>query len=234
LKISGHLEHFDAEEVSRELMHYGHLVTGNLRGDFYLEGRAGKTFLPTSRGEFNVEINDGVLKKFSALAKIFSILNVSQLFSLKLPDMASGGMPFQRAAGTVHLDQGQLNSENIRVDSHAMNLSVVGHMDLEKKKVDAVVGVKPLGTVDKILTHIPIAGWILTGEDKALVTAYFEIKGDIGDPEVKAVPMTSISKKARGIFTRIFGLPEKMITETRDLFKEKNEPGQAAPAAPTP
>ena len=234
LKISAHLENFDAEAVSKELLRYGHLVSGALRGDFYLEGRTGKTFLPTSRGEFNVEIRKGVLKKFSALSKVFSILNVSQLFSLKLPDMATDGMPFERATGTVHMHKGLLTSENIWVDSEAMNLSVVGTMDLVKKKTDTVLGVKPLGTVDKIITHIPIAGYILAGEDKALVTAYFDIKGDIQDPVVEAVPMASISNKAKGIFKRIFGLPEKVITETKELFKEKKQPEQPSSQGAAP
>ncbi|MBN2428164.1 MAG: AsmA-like C-terminal domain-containing protein [Deltaproteobacteria bacterium] len=226
LKISGHLENFDAEAVSKELLRYGHLVSGTLRGDFHLEGRTGKIFLPTSKGEFNIEIRKGVLKKFNALSKVFSILNVSQLFSLKLPDMATDGMPFKRATGTIHMHNGLLTSENIWVDSEAMNLSVVGSMDLVKKKTDTVLGVKPLGTVDKIITHIPIAGYILAGEDKALVTAYFDIKGDIQNPVVEAVPMASISNKAKGIFKRIFGLPEKVMTETKELFREKKQPEQ--------
>jgi len=229
LKISGHVENFDAEDVSNELIRYGGLVSGTLRGDFYLEGRIGKTYLPTSRGEFNVEIQKGVLKKFNALSKVFSILNVSQIFALKLPDMATEGMPFNRATGTVQMRKGLLTSENIWVDSDAMNLSLVGNMNLVEKKVDAVLGVKPLGTVDKIITHIPLAGWILAGEDKALVTAYFEVKGKVGNPQVKAIPMASISKKAQGIFKRIFKLPEKMITETGEIFRGEKPPEKKQP-----
>jgi hypothetical protein len=36
--------------------------------------------------------------------------------------------------------------------------------------------------------------------------------------------MTSISKKTQGIFKRIFKLPEKMITETEELFRERAKP----------
>ncbi len=221
LKISGHVENFDAEAVSTELIRHGSLVSGTLRGDFYLEGRTGSTFLPTSRGEFNVEIQKGVLKKFKALSKVFSLLNISQILSLKVPDMATDGMPFNRATGTVQMRQGLLSSENVWVDSEAMNLSLVGNMNLVEKKTDVILVVKPLGTVDKIITKIPLAGWILAGEDKALVTAHFQIKGKTGDPDVEAIPMTSLSRKAQGIFRRIFNLPEKMISDTEELFREK-------------
>jgi uncharacterized protein involved in outer membrane biogenesis len=224
LKISGHVENFDAEAVSTELIRHGSLVSGTLRGDFYLEGRVGSTFLPTSRGEFNVEIRKGVLKKFEALSKVFSLLNISQILALKIPDMATDGMPFNRATGTVQMRQGLLSSENVWVDSEAMNLSLVGNMNLVEKKTDVILVVKPLGTVDKIITKIPVAGWILAGEDKALVTAHFQIKGKTGAPEVEAIPMTSISRKAQGIFRRIFKLPEKMISDTEELFREKENP----------
>ena len=50
----------------------------------------------------------------------------------------------------------------------------------------ANIGVQPLQTVDKVVSHIPIVGWILTGKDKTLITAYFEAKGKVEDPQVKA------------------------------------------------
>ena len=43
-------------------------------------------------GNVRVQMEKGTLKKFSALSKIFSILNVSQLLKFQLPDMAVGGM----------------------------------------------------------------------------------------------------------------------------------------------
>lgn len=218
LKMSGHLENFDAAAVQHEILKMRGLITGTLHGDFYLEGEPGSNFLRSSLGGFSLQIKDGVLRKFPFLSKVFSLLNVSQILTFNLPDMAQEGMPFKRLKGNLSLSKGILSTEDLFVDSNAMNLSLVGNADLAEKKLDMVLGVKPLRTVDKIVTHIPIAGWLLTGEEKALITAHFEIKGKAEDPDVTPIPITSVSEKVLGIFKRVLGLPGKVVTDVGDLL----------------
>lgn len=222
LKISGHLENFDAAAIYRELLKRKGLVTGTLRGDFYLEGKAGKEFLPTSLGGFDMKVEKGVLRKFQFLSKVFSLLNVSQILTFRLPDMSLEGMPFNNLKGSFALHRGVLSTEDLLVDSNAMNLSLVGDMDLKKQTLDLTLGVKPLQTVDKIVTNIPLAGWILTGKEKALITVYFRIKGKSEDPEVIPIPVTSVSEKVLGIFKRVLQLPGKVITDMGDILGGEN------------
>jgi hypothetical protein len=223
LKISGHLENIDAAALHHELLKKRGLITGILSGDFYLEGRAGSEFLTTSLGGFDLKVRDGVLLKFKFLSRVFSLLNVSQILSLKLPDMNQKGMPFERLTGTFSLRSGVLSTEDLFIKSNAMNLSLVGDSDLGKGKVDMVLGVKPLGTVDKIITQIPIAGWLLAGEEKALITAHFHIKGRSDDPEVIPVPITSVSEKVRGVFRRVLELPGKVVTDMENVLGGEKE-----------
>ncbi len=219
LRISGHVEDVDAAAVHQQLLRQKSLVNGSLRGDFYLQGRAGSDFLPTSMGGFSVEIRQGVLRKFKSLSKVFSLLNVSQILALKLPDMDREGMPFETVTGTFHLTRGILSSEDLFIASNAMNLSLIGQLDLKKDQIDAVLGVKPLGTVDKIVTNIPLAGWVLTGKEKALITAHFVIKGPTTNPDVVPVPISSLSKQVFGIFRRVLGLPGKVVEDVGGLLR---------------
>ncbi len=219
LRISGHMENVDAAAIYHDLLKKQGLITGALRGDFYLEGRAGREFLPTSLGGFSMEVSQGVLRKFQVLGKVFSLLNISQIFALRLPDMALEGMPFNRLSGNFALHRGILSTEDLFLDGNAMNLSLVGQTDLKTGQQDFLLGVKPLRTVDKIITRIPIAGWILAGEDKALITAHFHITGSADNPEVIPVPITSVSKKVLGIFRRVLGLPGKMIDDPEGLVR---------------
>ncbi len=219
LRISGHVEDVDAAAVHQQLLRQKSLVNGALRGDFYLQGRAGAEFLPTSLGNFSLEIRNGVLRKFKFLAKVFSLLNVSQILALKLPDMDEEGMPFDRLAGTFLLKEGVLSSEDLFIEGNAMNLSLVGQFNLIQQRLDAVMGVKPLRTVDKIITKIPLAGWLLAGEEKALITAHFSITGPTSDPDVLPVPINSISEKALGIFKRVLGLPGKVVGDVNEVLQ---------------
>lgn len=219
LKISGHAEEFDAASVYQQLLKRKGLVSGTLRADFYLEGEVGKTFLASSNGGASFAVRQGVLHKFQALGKVFSLLNVSQLLTLRLPDMTTEGMPFDQLSATLALRNGVLSSEDLFIDSNAMNLSLVGRIDLPRDELDLLLGIKPLGTVDKIVTRIPIAGWLLAGEEKALITAHFQISGHSAAPVVTAIPISSLSKQVLGIFQRVLGLPGKMLDDVGGLLQ---------------
>ncbi|TYO98320.1 uncharacterized protein DUF3971 [Geothermobacter ehrlichii] len=225
LKIAGHAENFPAAAIHRDLLQQKSLLSGTLRGDFYLEGEAGRNFIPTLDGGVSLEVRDGVLNKFAFLSKVFSLLNVSQLFAFKLPDLVEKGMPYQSLTVTVSIEQGIVHTEDLLLRSEAMDLSFVGDYDLPRNRLDAVVGVKPLKTVDRIITKIPIAGWILGGRERALVTAHFKITGDASKPQVEAIPVTSLSKKIFGIFKRVLTLPGEVLTDPgKVLLPQPSDP----------
>ena len=163
-------------------------------------------------------MREGSLQKFATLSKISSILNVSQLFKLQLPDMVSGGMPYKSITGTLAIRDGTISTSDLFLDSNAMNISCVGKIDMIREEIDATFGVEPMQTVDKVVSHIPVVGWILTGKNKALVTAYFEAKGKLDNPKVSAVPVKYIAKGVFDIFKRVFELPAKLITNTGEVI----------------
>lgn len=219
LTLTGNLSGVDAGQLQADLLRNPGLISGSMDGAFYLQGPAGPELLIRGKGGADIRMKNGVLYRFSFLSKVFSLFNVSQIFSFRLPDMAQKGMPFKRLDATLRLDEGHLETEDLIVESNAMNLSLVGNWDLRQDRLNLVMGVKPFGTVDKIVSSIPLAGWILTGESKALITAHFRISGPSGDPDVDAIPVTSVSEKVLGIFQRVLGLPGKVIEDVGELFQ---------------
>jgi hypothetical protein len=218
LRISGHAQDVDALEVYRELLNQKNIVRGKLRGDFYLSGEIGPSYLPSSYGNFSIQVHDGVLHQFSVLSKVFSLLNVSQIFALQLPDMDVEGMPFDLLAANFHLDKGILKSEDLKIHSEAMNQSYTGQINLVDKEVDLALAIQPLGTVDKIVSRIPIAGWLLTGEDKAFLTAHFRVKGKTSDVSVETMPLDTLSEPTIGLLRRTLGLPFKLFEDPQILW----------------
>lgn len=220
LQVSGHAERVDVDRFYQKFFKTKGLATGKLTSDFVLSGRGtGDRFLRTSDGHVHARIEQGVLRQFKTLAKVFSFLNVSQVFKGNLwPDMDKEGMPFNFVEGSFTLKKGILRTENLRVDSEAMNLSVVGDIDLRKETLDMIMGVKPLITVDRVVKRIPIAGWLLSGDEEALVMAHYKITGKQQDPKVEPIPGTSVSKKVLGIFKRVLTLPGKVVTDPGRVF----------------
>lgn len=207
---------FSALDISRE-------VTGTLtmHSDLTARGNTLAEIKKSSLGNIRLQMNNGKLRKFNTLSKVFSILNVSQLLKFRLPDMASGGMPYSSIKGSIAVKDGILTTNDLFISSNAINISIVGTADIVKEELNLTLGAQPLQTVDKIVNRIPIVGWLLTGKDKDLLTAYFEAKGKWSDPQVSAIPVKSMSKGLLNIFVRAFELPVRLFTDTGEVILGK-------------
>jgi uncharacterized protein involved in outer membrane biogenesis len=214
------LDKMSAEQIMKYAGSEKVSMTGTLtmKGDLTVEGATLSDLKKTARGTATVVMEKGSLNKFAVLSKVFSILNVSQLLKFQLPDMITEGMPFTSIKGTFSLKDGILSSNDLFVKSNAMNMSIVGETDIIREELNLNIGIQPLQTVDKIVSHIPVVGWILTNETKSLITLYFRAQGKLGDPTVNAIPVTSMSKGVWDIFKRLFQLPEKLITDTGEVI----------------
>jgi len=213
------LEHINAErllqafDIPRE-------VTGtlNVQGDVIARGAAWADIKQTASGNVKLHLEKGTLRKFNFLSKVFSILNVSQLLKFQLPDMVSGGMPYNEIKGNIAIKDGVASSRNLFIRGDAINMSIIGKADFVKEELELTIGVQPLQTVDKIVNRIPVVGWLLTGKGKAVLTAYFEAKGKWSNPTVTAIPVKSMAKGVLNIFRRVFELPVRLFTDTGEVI----------------
>jgi len=172
----------------------------------------------TLQGSVELHFEKGVINKYATISKIFSILNISQLLSFRLPDMVTTGMPYDRLDGTITLKDGVASTGDLTLATPSINMAAVGTADLVSRKLDLVVGVELLQTIGKVVSRIPVVGWILTGSNKRFLVTYFEAKGDWNDPKVSAVPVSSISGGVTNIFKRILKLPAELVTKPGEVI----------------
>ena len=88
-----------------------------------------------------------------------------------------------------------------------MRITLIGKVDIGKNTVEARIGVHPLVTIDTILSSVPIAGYILTGKDKAFISYFYEVKGNVDDPKIEAIPLKSIEEPSWGTIKRLLETP---------------------------
>ena len=185
----------------------------------------------SASGVMTLKVERGTLKRFNSLSKVISILNVSQLLSFSLPDMARDGMPFNQISATVGVKNGILTTQDFFIESNVMHVTTVGSIDIVKETLDMLIGVQPLQTVDRIVSRIPVVGWILSGGDGSLITTYFEAKGSWENPEVTAIPVKTMAKGTLDIFRRVFELPVRLFTDSGEVIlgnqKERPKAGEA-------
>ena len=125
--------------------------------------------------------------------------------------------PYEQIAGKFSLNKGIASTENFIYEDKKRRSSLVGTFDLNKYEMDTVLGVAPLAALDKFLTKIPVFGKILTsGDEESLVKTYFTVKGKFDNPEIKAIPFTSLTKKVVGIFQGFWQTPKYILNPQRE------------------
>jgi len=196
------------------------LIVGSLsaQGELAARGETVADLKKTAQGRITVNMGKGVIRDYPILSKIFSILNVSQLFKFQLPDMVSDGMPYNEMKAAFTFQDGFVSTNDLFVKSNAMNIAAVGKTDLIREEIDATFGIQPLQTVDKIVSRIPVVGWIITGKEGTFVTTYFQAKGKLNNPTVTAIPLQAMATGVFDIFKRVFQLPVKIFTNTGEVL----------------
>ena len=179
---------------------------------------SGKIALDIQSGKINQDrLKRGVRRLFSSIPQ-----------STPLEEDESS--PFREISGDFISEGGVLKTENFIFETKNRRTSIVGDFDLLNDQMDTVVGVAPMAQLDRFLTKIPLVGKIITGGDeKSLLKTYYAVKGDFNDPEISAIPFTSLGKKVIGIFQGILQTPKDILAPITD-----NLPDATPSPSPTP
>ena len=229
-EIKPRLSNMEAKSFIRTLLQKGkeqkvmltgrvHIDKVELRG----EGEDSQKLKESLQGGLRVEFENGVIERGNILAKIFSILNVSQLLRGRFPDLKTKGLPYHHILANIQIKDGIASTDNFLVDSDAMKITLLGKVDLGKNLIDARIGVHPLVTLDTVVSNVPVAGYILTGKDKAFLSYVFEVKGDLDDPKIEDVPIKGLGESSWGIIKRLLETPLRPFQKAPSSNKEKND-----------
>jgi len=184
-----------------------------LQSELTAKGESTAELKKTVRGPVELHFERGIIYKLPLVSKIFSLLNVSQLLDFRLPDLASEGMPYDHIDGNFTFRDGSVATSDLSVQSKSINMTLIGKSDLVKEEIDATIGVQPLQTVGKIISRIPVIGWLLTGKSREVLVVYYTARGPWGNPTVTSTSTAALSKGVVDIFKRIYNLPDDLITK---------------------
>jgi hypothetical protein len=145
------------------------------------------------------------------LAKILGLLNLTEIFMGKVPDLVGEGFAYDSMKASGNLHNGKLTMKEGIMDCPSMKIVWQGDIDLTEKKMDLTVLVAPLKTADRIIEKIPWFGWILGG---TLISIPIKVTGDINDPTVTPLSPSAVGSEILGIMKRILQLPVKVIPFT--------------------
>ena len=192
-------------------------------GSFNLEGellsKARPAAFPRSlTGELQFTAEQGRIYRFGMLAKIFALLNVTEIYRGAVPDLTGKGFAYNSIVANGKFEDGKLIIKDTSIDSPSMGIAIEGNIDLIKKKVNLVVLVAPFKTVDRIVKLIPLIGNIMGGN---LISIPFRAIGNLGDPDVIPLSPTAVGSGLLGILERTLKLPITIIQPVLPGSKEK-------------
>ena len=194
-------------------------------GSFNLEGelmsKARPTAFPKSlTGNLQFTAAQGRIYRFGMLAKIFALLNVTEIYRGEVPDLTGKGFAYNSMVINGVFEDGKLIIKDTLIDSPSMGIAIEGNIDLIKKKVNLVVLVAPFKTIDRIVKLIPLFGNIMGGN---LISIPFRAIGDLGDPDVIPLSPTAVGSGLLGILQRTLKLPITIIQPVLPGSKDKKK-----------
>jgi hypothetical protein len=189
------------------------IVTGtyNLNGELLSKSKP-EALAQSLAGNLSFSAKDGRIYRLGLLAKILSILNLTEIYRGEVPDLTGEGFAYRSMTAHAEIKGGKLIMKECSIDGVSMGIACEGNIDLAEKKMDLTVLVAPFKTVDSIVDIIPLVGHILGGK---LISIPFQAKGDLKDPDVIPLPPMAVGSGVLGILQRTLKLP---ITIIQPLF----------------
>ncbi|NDY42998.1 hypothetical protein G3N55_09110 [Dissulfurirhabdus thermomarina] len=179
------------------------LISGRADLALELSGRPGTW----TGGRLVLRSDGGRIHKFTLISKLFSLLNVIELFKGHLPDLTTEGFGYSRMDIQGTVADNRLTLTRAAVKGEGMDLFATGDIRLDGPTLDLMLLVAPLKSVDAVVKKVPLLGYVLAGERGTLVTIAFRVRGPAGDPKISPLPAEALGKGVLGILGRAVGLP---------------------------
>jgi hypothetical protein len=194
--------------------------TFNLVGEVMANAKTNATARIYS-GALDFNAKEGRIYQLGLLAKIFAILNLTEIYRGVVPDLVGDGFAYDTMTIKANFEGKKLVMEECTIDGASMGLACDGEIDLAEQKINLVILVAPFKTVDRLVKKIPLISTVLGGK---LVSIPFRAKGDLADPMVIPLSPTAVGSGVLGVMERTLKLPITIIQPL--LSEEKGNKGQ--------
>ncbi|GLI32692.1 DUF3971 domain-containing protein [Desulforhabdus amnigena] len=191
------------------LWNRSNLMTGrfDLTGDLKATGNH-HDLTQSLEGNLKLTVRDGRIYRMGLLARIFSVINITEIYRGKFPDLMEEGFAYDTIEAEGSLAKGKMTLKKGIIDGPYLKMVWRGTVDLQNENLDMTVLVSPLRTVDRIISSIPLLGNVLGG---SLIAIPVRVTGNIKDPNVVPLAPSAIGAELFGYVERTFKLPVTLL-----------------------
>ncbi len=157
------------------------------------------------QGDMYVDSREGVIRRYELISKFLTLINVTQWSSVRLSDFKARGMPYQRIAGHLHIDDGRISTEDLVIAASFASMAVVGSYDFIHDDLDVQVAIHPLDQLDAAIDHVPFLGKMLKGQDGTTAIVHYRLSGPLKRPRTAVIPFKGTNDRLRTILKKVWG-----------------------------
>ena len=180
-------------------------------GEFVLDAQLDGMWDNWQGGHLQIESHQGRILRLKLLSKIFSVLNITDLFRVALEgdgtETSTRGFPYRDLLLKAHVKGNELIIDEAVIRGEGLNLFARGKMNLATYDLDVVVMIAPFKTLDAIISKVPLVGRIIGGETATLITFPVGVTGRATDPQVTPLPPSAVGEGLVNIIKRTLLLP---------------------------
>jgi hypothetical protein len=165
-------------------------------------------------GQMEFQSQNGRIHYASSLMKIFSVLNVTEVFTRGKSDLTEEGYGYTNAYATAEIGGGKIQFKEILLDGNSLKITGQGSIDLNDATVDIILLAAPLKTVDRIVNNLPIIRYIAGG---SLISIPLRVEGKLRDISVVPLPPSAVGKGLLNIMGRTLKAPFKLVEGAAEL-----------------
>ncbi len=209
LKFNPNAQHQELTVAIPCLLERHAQIDGNfsLKGEIAAQGQSNK-LTQTLQGNFEFKAENGRIHHLTILSKLFTILNFTEIFAGKVPDLETEGFGYNSIKAKITILNGRLTLKELLIDGISMEIVSHGNINLLDRKLNLTVLVAPLRTVDRIVKNVPFIKRVLGGR---LISIPVTIRGTLEKPVIIPLSPTAVGSELLGIMKRTFQIPIKMI-----------------------
>jgi uncharacterized protein YhdP len=186
---------------------------GLIDGRFDLAGRLETQGPPDQlsqsiRGQMGLNAKEGRIYRFNLLSKTLAVVNVTEIFRGKLPDLMQGGLAYESIDIQVDIEDSLLTIKQAVIDGKSANIAGQGTVNLVTGDTDMIILVAPFKTVDALVRYTPVINDWLGG---TLVSIPVRVTGAFSDPTVTPLSPTAVGSSLMDLMKRTVNLPIKLV-----------------------
>ncbi|MCH7923118.1 MAG: AsmA-like C-terminal domain-containing protein, partial [Nitrospinae bacterium] len=117
------------------------------------------------------------------------------------------------------LNEGLLTTNNFAINGSKIKIATDGQVNLFHDTMDLKVSVLTYNAINQIVHKIPILN-LFAEDNKSLVASYYEVSGDVGEPQVISIPNKSMEMTLIRTFHKIFRVPQRIIMAPIELLSQ--------------